>query len=149
MYIYVTAMLKERGANSQYQTVDVRQMRLDQILARYLDGWIELENTLIQDHFFVSIPMLRRFAVPYGGNTFNTWLGQVNNIALPSFDATPSIESKDVIYSDGFLAQFHAKRVRPFSAAAGDDHPEPLLRAIQVTKVGFLLTWMSRNMYTG
>lgn len=138
MYSYVTAVLKERKMGSPYKTVDVRNMRLSDILDTYLDGWIELANTMVADHFYVDLPSLRRMALPYGLNTFQNWLGQVSTVALPSYDGIPTLNTNKIQYSNGWQAGFKATRCLPGNAAipAAGTYPYSALRDALVTKDG-------------
>lgn len=139
MYSYVTAVLRKRKMGSPYKTVDVRNMLLSDIVDNYFDGWIELSNNLVTEHFFVDLPSLRRMALPYGQNVFQYWLGQVANIALPSYNGTPSIKTSQIIYSNGWQAGFSAQRCLPGNAQVITDgsYPNSSLRDVLVTKSGY------------
>ena len=139
MYTLVTAVLRKRQMGSPYQTVDVSNMPLSDIVDNYFDGWIELSNSMVTEHFFVDLPSLRRMSLPYGGNVFQHWLGQVASIALPSYEGTPSITEKHIAYSNGWQAGFAAQRCLPGNAQVITDgsYPDSAMRDVLVTKQGF------------
>lgn len=137
MYIYVKAVLREGAPNSQYKEVDVRQLRLSDILKQYVDGYIQLEHTKVISPFYVPINDLRGMELPYGNNTFVTWLGQVATMALPTYEEEPKYETKYLRYADALLAGFNLKRVQPNSLESGPNYPPQLLSDILLTKDGY------------
>lgn len=137
MYIYVKAVLREGAPNSQYKEVDVRQLRLSDLLKKYVDGYIHLEHSKVISPFFVPINDLRSMELPYGNNPFVTWLGQVATMALPTYDEEPKYETKLVHYADALLAGFNLKRVQPNTLESGANFPPHLLSDILVTKDGY------------
>ena len=70
MYVYIKAVLREGAPNSQYREVDIRQLRLDEILKRFNDGYIHLVHSNVTSPFYVPINDLRGMELPYGLNKF-------------------------------------------------------------------------------
>lgn len=137
MYVYIKAVLREGAPNSQYKEVDIRQLRLDEILKRFNDGYIHLVHSNVISPFYVPINDLRSMELPYGSNKFEIWLGQVARIALPTFTEEPIYETKRIYYSDALQAGFFPKRVFPVTLESGPEYPPKLLTDLLMTKDGY------------
>lgn len=137
MYSYIKAVLRQRGNNGQYKEVNVRNLRLDQILNQYIDGYIELIHSQVISRFYVPLNDLRSMELPYGNNTFEVWLGQVSTLSLPSYVAPPKYVKHKIAYCDALLAGINMKRVLPvLNTASANDTPSSM-RDILCTKDGF------------
>ena len=137
MYVYIKAVLREGAPNSQYREVDIRQLRLDEILKRFNDGYIHLVHSNVTSPFYVPINDLRGMELPYGLNKFEIWLGQVAAIALPTYDEEPIYQTKYVYYSDALQAGFQPTRVFPTTLDFGPEYPPSLLTDLLMTKDGY------------
>ncbi len=137
MYVYIKAVLREGAPNSQYREVDIRQLRLSDILKRFVDGYIHLTHSNVTSPFFVPINDLRGMELPYGENPFLIWLGQITTVALPTYDAEPKYVTSMVRYADALLAGFQLKRVQPITLESGPNFPPKLLTDLLLTKDGY------------
>ena len=137
MYVYIKAVLREGAPNSQYKEVDIRQLRLSEILKRFVDGYIHLSHTNVNTPFYVPINDLRGMELPYGSNPFVTWLGQITTLALPTYDVEPKYVTKMVRYVDALIAGFQLKRVQPVTLESGPNFPPLLLTDLLITKDGY------------
>ena len=146
MYLFVNAFLRKRQPNSKYLNVDIRNMFLVDILKNYVDGYIEIESTFLNNRLFVPIQELRLLDLPYGVFTFNTWLAMVSSIGLPSLPEKPVYKNNVVTFMDGRQAGFQSKRIRPVTNESGPQHPRSTLTDVQLNLDGNLSQVMYENL---
>lgn len=116
MYTLVSARLKERGIGKRWLPVAVGTMLMRDIYSTYVDGWFVLTNPAINGSVYVDLNTIRRSkTLPVrGGITFNAWLADIGNRALPTVPPQ-TITTTRIKYSDASRALYDVRRIHPTS----------------------------------
>lgn len=136
MYIFVRAILRSVAPNSKYVSVDIQSMTLDQIFKNFIDGFIELEHSEVSVNFYVPLKALREAVLPQSPFSFNTWLGSVASIALPTYEDEPHYVDNQVVFSDAFQMGAVVQRVQPLTQSSASEFPLGVLRDLMITVDG-------------
>ena len=111
MYIFQSAVLRQRGKNETWKEVNVSGLQMSLLFSRYFDGHIELTNSSIgPGSFFVDLNALRRVELPFYNLILQDWLGTLGSNLLPHLTQAPVYTTKSVLYSDGFQGNFKVRR---------------------------------------
>lgn len=113
MYTYKSAVVRERGKNTIFKSVDVGSKPYSEILETYVDGYIVMTNPLLVGDRYISLKKLRASKLPYNDYALTFWLQTIGAVALPELDNVPTIEMKRIAYASGIQAGYRVNRVHP------------------------------------
>lgn len=145
MYIFVKAILRSVAPNSKYVPVNIQSMSLDQIFKEFVDGYIELEHSDVSVNFYVPLNALREAVLPQSPFNFNTWLGSVANIALPTYEEEPRYIDNQVSFSDAFQIGASVQRVQPLTQLIDPQFPLGVLRDLMINIDGVEIDVLQKN----
>lgn len=109
MYLFKSSFLKHNGF---YKDIDIREMKMLDVLEVFTDGYIELTHTVLTGEFYLKIEDLRRVEIDMLTNlSFHDWLSHNHNKELPAYKKRPTYEMNTIRYADAIGAGFDVNQV--------------------------------------
>lgn len=114
MYQLVSTFLKDNRNSSHYQNIDIRKMKVGEVLDKFIDGYIELSSNFLSRNIYTDINELRRSQVNINTSmTFEQWLGFIEHNTLPGSPVKPKYQISTVYARDAILAGFKVSMIEP------------------------------------
>lgn len=135
MYTFISAVLRKKGHNQRFETVNLTNVKMSTLFNEYRDGYIELSNPSLTNHTFVKLTDLKAASnVIYADVVFPTWLSvQLNNTIFGSI-VRPRVLSGRISYSDAFQAGCKIRRVNPSDLTGQNTYPLDMMPDAYLTK---------------
>lgn len=136
MYTLVSAILRKMGRNSRYESVDLSRTRMSELFSTYRDGYVELANSSLKDHVFVTLDELKtsqRYV--YTNGYFPDWLVAQGNLTIYGTINKPTIVGASFSFSDIIQAGFTMKRVAPSDIEGKNTYPLDMMTDIYIRKI--------------
>jgi hypothetical protein len=122
MYTLVSAIGKSFASAGRWESVDIGAMPLSQIYSSYLKVYAVLTNPYVSGQ--VSLDLSQIQAADGGlSMTFNEFLTQNGDAALPTSTTIPTLKPQYAEYKDGFRAGY---KVQPVNKLAAPDAQLPM-----------------------
>lgn len=134
MYRYESSILRERGLNSPYVSVDLTKVKLQELFDNYQDGFIELSEPSLTKHVWVSLVDLRQQALPFTNVLFPTWLTTIGNKTIFGSTVAPRLVEKEIRTSDAMQAGFDFRLAHPRDPFGEGPYPRADLRDVYIEK---------------
>lgn len=114
MYVFKSSFLKAKQTNDGYMNIDIKLLKMSDIVENYLDGFITLTHTQLRGTFYLTMDALRASDLPLNNaHTFNQWLTHNHDKQLPVIDKEPRYTQGVVRYGDAFLSGFRVDQIAP------------------------------------
>ena len=109
MYLFKSSFLKHDGF---YKNIDIREMKMLEVLEVFTDGYIELTHIILTGVFYVTIEELRRTELDMITNlSFHEWLSHNYNKELPTSKIKPNYDIHIIQYADAIRSGFDVDQV--------------------------------------
>ena len=73
MYTVISTHLRKQ-VNGHYENINLMNMTLNEIRTQFIDGYIELSNSLLDDNVYLTLDALRQSQLPMRLDmTFEYW----------------------------------------------------------------------------
>lgn len=132
MYTYQSAVLRKRGKNQVFTSVNAASILMPSLLADYVDGYIIMTNPSLSGNRYISLKKLKGAQLPITNQTLTLWLSAIGNAVLPELDEVPTLETKHISYANATQVGYRVMRVHPTQ--------DPSAPAIDGSKTDLLLT---------
>lgn len=113
MYTYVEAVLREKGLNTVWQKVDIRNLTLPAIFKRFISGHIKLTHPQLDDPQYVDLEELKGSKLPIVNLTFSQWLSYIGNQTIPASDIAPTYRTTTITYADAWAVGYKPVKMHP------------------------------------
>lgn len=134
MYRYESAVLRKKGQNTPYETVDLTNVKMADLFNLYQDGYIELSEPSLAKHIYAKLEDLRLMELPFSNVTFQSWLGTIGNKTIVGTTTKPTIQENTISFSDAIQAGFDVRRVSWRNVGHPENFPESELRDAYIYK---------------
>lgn len=136
MYTFISAVLRKKGYNQRFETVNLTNVKMSTLFNDYRDGYIEISNPLLNNHTFVKLTDLKSASnLIYADVVFPTWLAvQLNNTIFGSI-IKPKVTTGNISFSDAFQAGCKVRRVNPIDTKGTNTYPLGMMPDAYVSKV--------------
>lgn len=105
MYTYIRAVAISRSTGSQWESVDIAQLRLTDLFRRYRGCVIELSNPVLPGHvYFDILTFIEELSA--STRTLSQFFLDIGNRTLPTVDTLPSSRIVYAKYSDAIQAGY-------------------------------------------
>lgn len=133
MYQLVSAIGKKYDG-SRWSDAEIGDISMSTLYATYKYIWATLSNVFLDKNVALDLNLLRQDQ-RFNTQTFNQYLASIGNVALPTQDDLPEINTKYVRYADIWKAGY---TVTPIHDTAAIDSPLPVSdkHHLQLTKSG-------------
>lgn len=119
MYSYIKAFGKEIKAGSRWKEVDIKNITLKDIFAKYKEIYSVLSNSFFSTNIGFDLSNIRHDY--YVSNlTFNQFLMLNENKALVHMSGIPSINTKTIKYADAFHAEYSVVPIHKTASISSD-----------------------------
>lgn len=105
MYIYQTALVISKVLGSQWETVDISNVKLVDIYLQYRKTYITLCNVFLADPVHIDLDELRAEYLD-SELTVNEFLAFIGNRSLPTLNVIPTLNTRYAYFSDAFRAGY-------------------------------------------
>ncbi len=135
MYTFISAVLRKKGYNQRFETVNLTNVKMSTLFNEYRDGYIEISNPSLVNHTFVKLTDLKAASnLIYADVVFPTWLAvQLNNTIFGSI-VKPTVTTGNISYSDAFQAGCTVRRVNPVDIRGVNTYPLDMMPDVYVSK---------------
>lgn len=113
MYTYVKAILREKGLNTVWQEVDIKNMNLMTLFSRFASGHIELTNPTLDGTQYVDYETLKAAQLPLRNISFLQWLAFLGNKTIPASSTAPQYTKRNITFADAWAVGFRPKKCHP------------------------------------
>ena len=114
MYTYLDAVLRAKGKNKTWKSVNISLLPMVEVFNRFIDGYIKLSNPVLSpDPIYVNFLELKKANIPFYNLTFELWLASLVNTPLPVYITPPLFTNTNVIFSDAVQAKFKLLACKP------------------------------------
>lgn len=134
MYRYESAVLRKKGQNTPYETVDLTNVKMSDLFNQYQTGYIELSEPSLAKHIYVKLEDLRLQELPFSNVVFQSWLGTIGNKTIFGTTIPPVLVEKEIKFSDAIQAGFDVTRVNWRNIANPQNYPDSDLRDAYIFK---------------
>jgi hypothetical protein len=112
MYTLLSAIGEPRDGESRWRSIDIGSMQLPDIYANYENVFAILGNTFFSYEVSLDLAAIRD---QYGSlsKTFNQFLADLGNLALPTSTELPQLNTRYAKYADGFHAGYKIQPTHP------------------------------------
>lgn len=135
MYRYESSILRERGLNSPYVSVDLTKVKMQELFDKYQDGFIELSNPSLSKNVFVKLTDLRQQELPFTNVLFPAWLGTIGNKTLFGTTYPPRLIEKEIRSADAIQSGFDVRLSHPRDPFGTGAYPMADLRDAYIEKL--------------
>lgn len=134
MYRYESSILRERGSNSPYVSVDLTNVKMQQLFDNYQDGFIELSEPSLSKNVFVRLQELRQQELPFSNVVFPQWLASIGNKTIFGSTYPPRLIEKSIRAADAIQAGFDVRLSHPRDPFGSGPYPASDLRDAFIEK---------------
>lgn len=135
MYTFVRAMLRKKGSNHRYESVDLSRLRMSEIYSTYADGFVELSNPALTKNTFTRLQdLFNSDRYVYTNGYFPDWLTSQGNHTIYGSTVEPAIVTEKIRFSDAVQAGFNLRRTHPSDIAGENTYPRDMLTDIYLHK---------------
>lgn len=134
MYRYESSILRERGLNSPYVSVDLTKVKMQELYDNYQDGFIELSEPSLTKHVWVNLNDLRQQTLPFTNVLFPSWLATIGNKTIFGSTIVPRLIEKEIRASDAIQAGFDIRLSHPRDPFGDGPYPSADLRDAYIEK---------------
>lgn len=135
MYTFISAVLRKKGYNKRFETVNLSNVKMSALFNDYRDGYIELSNPSLTNRIYVKLTDLKAAKnLIYVDVVFPTWLAlQLNNTIFGSI-IKPKLTTGSISYSDAFQAGCIVRRVNPSDIPGKNTYTLDMMPDVYLTK---------------
>lgn len=148
MYALEKAVLRERGINKIWASVDISNMTLPQIFKQYHSGYIVLSATTLDHLQYVDLNTLKQGKYTITTQTFTVWLQTLGNTKLPATQIEPKFTENRVGYIDAWQGGYAIQRVYPPTGLPSDTRPDSELTDALLYKPGLANSYLKDALVT-
>lgn len=123
MYGLVSALLKEKAPNSSYKKVDIRLVKMNTLIDKYSDGYIELSHPSLKKNIFVRLDSLYTSQYPINDLPFTQWLGNLRGQTIFGSTKRPVLNKQTVTFVDAIQADYMLSCIHPREIFEGNTYP--------------------------
>ena len=134
MYRYESAILRVRGSNSPYVSVDLTNVKMQELYDNYQDGFIELSEPSLSKHVWVNLVELRQQELPISNVVFPSWLATIGNKTIFGSTIKPKLIEQSIRASDAIQAGFNIRLAHPLNPYSENTYPKEDLRDAYIYK---------------
>lgn len=149
MYTFISAVLRKKGYNQRFETVNLTNVKMSTLFNEYRDGYIELSNPSLTNHTFAKLTDIKAAStLIYADVVFPTWLSvQLNNTIFGS-TVRPRVISGRISYSDAFQAGCRVRRVNAADLTGQNTYPTDMMPDAYLTKTIADYTLIQKHILT-
>lgn len=135
MYTLISAFLKSKEPNSNYQNVNIGEMSVETLYNTFSSGYIELKHPSLKRNIFVNLKTLFTGEFPINNLPFKSWLTHsVRNKTIIGSVTKPSYVKNTVKFADAIQAGYFVERVHPNDGFLGNTYPNSDLTDAYISK---------------
>lgn len=134
MYRFESSILRERGLNSPYVSVDLTTVKMQELFDNYQDGFIELSEPSLSKHVWVSLTDLKQQELPFINVVFPSWLAAIGNKTIFGSTIEPKFIEKSIRGADAVQSGFDIRLAHPRDPFGEGPYPVSDMRDVYIEK---------------
>lgn len=134
MYTFVTAVLRKKGINEPYETVNISSMTMTNIFNNYQDGYIHLTNPALSQPTYSKLEQIKQMYIPNTASTFTQWLTAIGTRTIPGSIIKPLHVQNQIKFSDAFQAGFKVQKSHPSDSNLANVYPSSVMTDLYLFK---------------